>query len=307
MNIEICYQVIEASATQEDVYSTVVGDAVRLNIYRGYNTTIITYGQKKSGKTFTMYGPNIDGSSCDGSEIIDAEKKSAIGRSQIELGDEEDASMKSHETVPEVKEDGIFPRAIQDLFFAKKRHTTGGDVTFNLTYIELYDDSVYDLLNYKNKQKGCRGSGESLNNSSANDLTSVRLKSAAHANLLMASASKRRKNVRRAHTICTVHVVINPVVKSSVTSAKLASLTSTDVVTAKLILVDLAGSDQLQEISSQAKTQINVNTDLLILERCIIALAEKSRKENSNQLRSQHHVPYRDSKLTRILKNSLGG
>ena len=67
---------IGSSDVQEDVYTSAVGDAVRLNIYRGYNTTIITYEQKNNRKAFTMYGTNIDCSNCDHSKL---EKESATG------------------------------------------------------------------------------------------------------------------------------------------------------------------------------------------------------------------------------------
>lgn len=49
--------VFSSTTTQRDVYDLSVGDAIRRNVFRGYNTTIIAYGQTSSGKTYTMNGP----------------------------------------------------------------------------------------------------------------------------------------------------------------------------------------------------------------------------------------------------------
>lgn len=70
----------------------------------------------------------------------------------------------------------------------------------------------------------------------------------------------------------------------------------------KLFIIDLAGSEKLSR-ESQARRQegTNINRSLLALGNCINALADNQRKN------STAHVPYRDSKLTRLLKDSLGG
>jgi kinesin family protein 18/19 len=71
----------------------------------------------------------------------------------------------------------------------------------------------------------------------------------------------------------------------------------------KLYIIDLAGSEKLQTLNCSKKLQegANINRSLLALGNCINALAENSRRNVSS------HIPYRDSKLTRMLKDSLGG
>jgi len=71
---------------------------------------------------------------------------------------------------------------------------------------------------------------------------------------------------------------------------------------AKFHFVDLAGSERAKKtgaVGSVLKEGININKSLLVLGNVIQALTEEGKKN--------HHVPYRDSKLTRILQDSLGG
>ena len=56
----------------------------------------------------------------------------------------------------------------------------------------------------------------------------------------------------------------------------------------------------------QKKESISINTDLLVLGKVVLALAEKKQKETSRR-QSNVHIPYRDSMLTRLLRDSLGG
>ena len=70
-----------------------------------------------------------------------------------------------------------------------------------------------------------------------------------------------------------------------------------------MFIIDLAGSEKIQSLNSSKKMQegANINKSLLALGNCITTLSENSRKNIVT------HIPYRDSKLTRMLKDSLGG
>ena len=83
-----------------------------------------------------------------------------------------------------------------------------------------------------------------------------------------------------------------------------------DVVNAKLTLVDLAGSERIKNsgvVGSQQKESININKDLFVLGKVVSALANRSTKLDGSATKAHHHVPYRDSKLTRLLRDALGG
>lgn len=272
--------VVDISASQQDVFSFTVGDAIRRNIFKGYNTTIITYGQRNSGKTYTMYGSKQD----------------------IDPNIPDDASIRTEEAYGSHENDGIAPRAIQDLFRAKDTQVTGSDVILNMSFIEIYNDGVIDLLTCKRSSLPIRDNGDKTG-IPVKGLTHIRIKSTSHARHILEAAQRRRISSSRSHTICTINAVMNPAVKKSVTNGKHASVTTTDVITAKLTLVDLAGSDRsrLGNTVEEQKESACIKKDMLVLSKCINALTENSKVE------AKLHVPFRDCKLTRLLSDSLGG
>jgi hypothetical protein len=81
---------------------------------------------------------------------------------------------------------------------------------------------------------------------------------------------------------------------------------------AKLTLVDLAGSERIKRTGAEGarmKEGININKGLFVLGQVVSALSELSQQQGSSSVSagSVSHVPYRDSKLTRLLQDSLGG
>ena len=161
---------------QKEMYDRSIGDAVRRNIFRGYNTTIIAYGQTGSGKTYTMTGPskshncrqssqeNIqspplhspprmkrkstnDSTTLSFMSPSKSAKNSCVSGPNKSDGPHDMAETNEEQTHHEINlNDGIIPRAVNDLFVEKERHATGGDVCIRMTYIELYNDNIYDLL-----------------------------------------------------------------------------------------------------------------------------------------------------------------
>jgi len=110
----------------------------------------------------------------------------------------------------------------------------------------------------------------------------------------------------RSHAICTLHVSISPFQKASTIAP---SMNDNETTYAKLTLVDLAGSERIKTAKTeglQQKESISINTDLHALGKVVLALAEKRNQESSRR-QSKIHVPYRDSVLTRLLRDSLGG
>lgn len=183
--------------------------------------------------------------------------------------------------------DGITLRAINDLFLTKERCCSGGEVTIDATLVEIKNDNVFDLLN-KRKTNVSNGFDASDNRAKAKRRqSSIRLTSIKQARQVLDEAMRKCDKTGTSHTICSLKVVINPAVKSSVTKGKLASFTSTDIISATLSLVDLAG-------------RCDECKDLLVLERCISALSEKKNSPEGN-------IPFNDSSLTRMLRGSLGG
>lgn len=196
-------------------------------------------------------------------------------------------------------QEGILPRAIRDLFCAKSNHD--GDVAITLTYVEIHNDEIRDLLSeecsIENSPLKLRDQGpEGI---VVDGLTPLIVRNEAEARQIMEIAVKRRTalstkmNFRssRSHTICTLNVNITPKKKTSA------------VTHAKLVLVDLAGSERIKQtgiIGFAKQESIHINKDLLVLAKVLSALADQSKSKK------KLHVPYRDSKLTRLLRDSLG-
>lgn len=303
-------EVFDVDVTQREVYDRSVGDAVRRNIFRGFNTTIIAYGQTGSGKTHTMFGRH-DAELAALSELSPSSRDSV--RKSMNFGSDVMSSTPNERVISINDDDGIIPRAVNDLFKAKQRHESAGEVTIQLTYLEIYNDELRDLLaeedvavtaNLKLRDNGDEGVIVS-------GLSSATVNSVGQVKKLMEQASSRRitattrMNMRssRSHSICTILVTVKPATRTK-SSAK---STRAEVVTAKLTLVDLAGSERIKQtgvVGIQQQESININKDLFVLAKVISALAEKGKKSKAA---NKVHVPYRDSKLTRLLRDSLGG
>ncbi|KAL3811732.1 hypothetical protein ACHAXA_009506, partial [Cyclostephanos tholiformis] len=129
----------------------------------------------------------------------------------------------------------------------------------------------------------------------------------------------------RSHAICTQkNVTITPDDDSlaeegeeenddgDISPLSATSLSSNNQgVRAKLTLVDLAGSERIKRTGAEGarvKEGININKGLFVLGQVVSALSELRQRKNGSSTLNQHsHIPYRDSKLTRLLQDSLGG
>jgi len=211
--------------------------------------------------------------------------------------------------------DGVIPRAVHDLFRTRQLQCAQGKiVSMDLTYLEIYNDELRDLLS-----ETMQGETTILSPSSSTlklrdhgsntaegivvqGLTRVAVDSMADVHTYMEQAHRNRttgstrlnERSSRSHAICTLTVT------TKTTSASRSGAHSTNTTQAKLTLVDLAGSERIKEtgvVGLQQQESININKDLFVLGKVVSALSQETKG----------HVPYRDSKLTRLLRDSLGG
>jgi hypothetical protein len=315
------------TSSQAQVYQETVGDAVTRNIFRGFHTTIIAYGQTASGKTYTMGGPRD-------AKVLAGEAVTPC-RSHQHQNVNQNASQ--HDTYQVEPDDGIIPRAIHDLFQAKRnqQHTGGQKVTVELTYLEIYNDELRDLLVETDADDGMTNNTNMTSPTPSNNnnflelrdhgdkvgvavtgLTKLRVESVDQAKALMEQATLRRttgstrlnERSSRSHAICTLLVTIEqpPNDGNGNGSKSRTRAGGSETITAKLTLVDLAGSERIKEtgvVGIQKQESININKDLFVLGKVVSALSEKCKKGKG----SKTHIPYRDSKLTRLLRDSIGG
>jgi len=195
--------------------------------------------------------------------------------------------------------DGMIPRCVVDLFdsIAEK---CDGNAKVELSYLEIYNEEIRDLLVEKEKPLKIR---ETLDGEVyVSGLETRIVASPVEIGKYMEEAAGRRVVAAtamnavssRSHAICTLHV--SGVVETGEGSDKFSS---------KLTLVDLAGSERVKKTGAQgarAKEGININKGLFILGQVVSALSDKGK---GGKLKRK--PPYRDSKLTRLLQDSLGG
>ncbi|XP_060730096.1 kinesin-like protein KIF9 [Tachysurus vachellii] len=199
------------------------------------------------------------------------------------------------------KQRGIIPRAIQDVFH---EIDTRVDYSFSvhLSFLEIYNETLVDLLasvkGGQTKHCGTLSVVEEPEGAvSVKGLSLHPVHSEEEAlNLLfegemnkIIGAHALNKNSSRSHCIFTIHIESRSHARSNAA-----------YVTSKLNLVDLAGSERLSKTGSEGQVQretLYINRSLSFLEQAILALADRRRE----------HVPFRQSKLTHALKDSLGG
>ncbi|VUZ48874.1 unnamed protein product [Hymenolepis diminuta] len=190
---------------------------------------------------------------------------------------------------------GIIPRAIVDIF-EQIDSMTESDYAVEAQFIELYNEELRDLLTpKKNVVKIQEKVGGGIYLSGA---TTVRINCVNDAlHIIRAGGESRstgstKMNAQssRSHAILTLHISQRKKVEGE---------TRVELISSKFHFVDLAGSERLGRTGAEgerAKEGIKINFGLLALGNVINALSE-----------NQRHVPYRDSKLTRLLCDSLGG
>jgi Kinesin motor domain len=186
---------------------------------------------------------------------------------------------------------GLIPRFLMDMF---ERLTGFGDFHVETSFLEVYGDDIYDLLDVSRTKLPLREDskgGVTCSGLSTRDVTSAtEAMQVLHEGTLNRSTAATNMNVTssRSHAVFTVHLTLNNVC-------------------AKLTFVDLAGSERMKKTGAEgerAREGIQINMGLLALGNVINALADDEQMQNRGK---KVHVPYRQSKLTRLLQDALGG
>lgn len=194
---------------------------------------------------------------------------------------------------------GIVPRAIA-LIYSEAAARPENVITIKLSYVEIYNELMFDLLTDTgvSEQSGDLTIIEdSRGHVTVRGLSSPIAGTEEEALHIFFQGDTNRhvaehalnKGSTRSHVVFTIHVESRSRVESS-----------EKVIYSKLHLVDLAGSERVKKTGSDGvmlKEATYINKSLTFLEQVVVALGNKHRD----------HVPYRQSKLTHMLKDSLGG
>ncbi|XP_009116178.1 kinesin-like protein KIN-UC isoform X1 [Brassica rapa] len=260
-------EVFTDTASQKRVYEGVAKPVVE-GVLSGYNGTIMAYGQTGTGKTYTV---------------------GKIGK--------DDAA-----------ERGIMVRALEDILASA---SSASSVSVEISYLQLYMETIQDLLAPEKSNISINEDGKT-GEVSVPGATVVNIQDLDHFFQVLqvgetnrhAANTKMNTESSRSHAILTVYVrrAMNEKAETGTKSPKPESLGDKGIPRvrkSKLLIVDLAGSERINKsgtdghLIEEAKF---INLSLTSLGKCINALAEGS-----------SHIPTRDSKLTRLLRDSFGG
>lgn len=179
------------------------------------------------------------------------------------------------------------------IFQMIKESRQNSQIACNFSYLEIYNENVRDLLS--ENLKNLTLIEDPIKGVQAQDLKEFRVETIAHVEELIAYGNQRRAlaATNQNQFSSRSHAILQLSVENK--------LSNGTILNSKLTFIDLAGSEK-GTADKQAKGILegaNINKSLLALGNCINILSDNRRKNS--------HVPYRDSKLTRLLKDSLGG
>uniref|UniRef100_A0A4X2MAP1 plus-end-directed kinesin ATPase n=1 Tax=Vombatus ursinus TaxID=29139 RepID=A0A4X2MAP1_VOMUR len=254
-------------ASQNRVYND-IGKEMLLHAFEGYNVCIFAYGQTGAGKSYTMMGKQ------------------------------------------EESQAGIIPQLCEELF-EKINDNSNEEMSYSVevSYMEIYCERVRDLLNPKNKGN-LRVREHPLLGPYVEDLSKLAVTSYTDIADLMDAGNKARtvaatnmnETSSRSHAVFTI--VFTQKKHDSETDL------STEKVS-KISLVDLAGSERADSTGAKGtrlKEGANINKSLTTLGKVISALAEVDNcTSKSKKKKKTDFIPYRDSVLTWLLRENLGG
>ncbi|KAI8331620.1 hypothetical protein EDC96DRAFT_527066 [Choanephora cucurbitarum] len=216
---------------------------------------------------------------------------------------------KSYSMMGYGEDKGITPRTCSELF-NRINSNSDPNLTYRVevSYIEIYNEKVRDLLNPKNKGNLKVREHPSLG-PYVEDLSRLVVTSFDDIEHLMDEGNKARtvaatnmnETSSRSHAVFTLFL----------TQKRLDDLTKLETEkVARISLVDLAGSERANSTGAtgaRLKEGANINRSLTTLGKVIAGLAEQSQLEGKRGKKKEAFIPYRDSVLTWLLKDSLGG
>ena len=198
------------------------------------------------------------------------------------------------------KDEGIIFKACDYLFekiALNKNEENNNDINYyiKISYIEIYNEIVKDLINensnsliiVEDPQKGviCPNAKEIIINDS---IELKKIINESNKRRTMASTNQNQFSSRS-------HAILQMTLEKKIKKSE----DNYEIYFSKFLVVDLAGSERGMEKGKRREEGVNINKSLFTLGNCLNILSEKS---NMGKF-----VPYRDSKLTRLLKDSLGG
>ncbi|CCI39884.1 unnamed protein product [Albugo candida] len=263
--------IFDSHCTQIDIYDRV--KECTTAFLDGFNSTLFAYGQTGSGKSYTMFGVEND-------------------------------SAKYKLSSKQNNQAGVIPRAVKDIFAGIAKFSPDSDMEKNTqaklfcSFVQVYNEHIYDLLRDERMENPLEIVEDRKNGMYVNGISEYAVHTVADCMHLLRSGEQFRA-IRSTHmnqVSSRSHSVFQLLLEQRKADGT--------ILKSKLNLVDLAGSEKWNMDSEMLDHHVaemtNINLSLHTLGRCIAALSSVHKQGNT-------HIPYRDSKLTRLLQDSLGG
>ena len=229
------------------------------NVINGYNSTTLAYGVTGTGKTHTIFG---------------------------------DLALSNGE-------EGVAIKACEYLFNKLNKEYFSDDYEIKVSYIEIYNENVIDLLNNENENISLMIIEDPNKGVYVHNVKEFIINNTNELKKLICQGNKRRTMAptNQNKFSSRSHAILQLSLKRKTYNEKNNNF---DIYYSKFLIVDLAGSERGGlEKGKRREEGANINKSLFTLGSCINILSDKNRNGK--------FIPYRDSKLTRLLKDSLGG
>ena len=283
----------DENSTQNDIFEH-CGKKICDYSLEGYNGTIFAYGQTGSGKTYTLLGKNITNKVENKNNNSNSNNYSMITEVEdIEMNDIN--NLNNNEFNYNIKDEkiGLLPRILYYLFKkSSKFENEENRFIFKISYLEIYKENIIDLLYPDNKEKVQLSDINGILN--LKNLRKLIISSPEEAikyiidgNHFRHTGSTLMNNESsRSHAIISIYIENNIIKENKIKKSVFH-------------IIDLAGSERQKKtgtIGDRTKEAGSINKSLLNLSIVIQKI-----------INNHKPIPYRDSKLTHILRDSLGG
>ena len=289
-------KILNQNSSQKDVFNFIKPSLKKVE--EGFNCSILAYGQTGSGKTYTMFGSDWSYNQSTSEKILQKDENNFILNKDLIID-------------PFSKNNGIIPNLILSIFQKLDENI----FEFSISYIHIYNERIYDLLTGENetqkKKKFDLIKNNNLNENQIINQSSLKIKYDKVNGVIIENAKEIKtpsfyemfellklgeinKKIRhtnknemssRSHTIFIINI-----------------FNKNNGVKNKIKLCDLAGSERYDSNEKYEKNHFkelcNINKSLSILGKVINQLSQKKK---------QNYISFKDSKLTQILEDSLGG
>jgi centromeric protein E len=241
----------------------------------GYHGTVFAYGMTGTGKTFSMQGT--------------------------------------------ASSPGVIPLAITDIF-SYIRETPSREFLLRVSYLEIYNEKIHDLLSMSTgganqPQEEIKLREDSKRGVYATPLKEEIVQSPTQLLRVISRGDQARRTAStqfnsrssRSHAVVQIVVESRERVPGNSGDSKRQGLLPGGVRVSTLSLIDLAGSEKAAETKERRQEGSHINKSLLTLGTVIAKLSDNKEKEAKGGDKDGKHLPYRDSKLTRLLQGALSG